>query len=382
MVPIRIRLYECYLLGMLILSRLLTITFRRKHDIWLIAERGEDARDNGYHLFKYMKNHHPNISVKYLIKADSPDRKKLAFASSDVINYGSFLHFIYLWRANYLISTHSMGYANHSLFLTLNNKFNIFGKRKRVFLQHGITKDDLPMLYYKNLKIDMFCTGAYPEYKFIKERFGYPEGVVKYTGFCRYDNLNRFVKKKQILIMPTWRKYINKNKFEESVFYTQYSNLLSNSNFVALLEKYGFKAIFYPHYEFQPLISSFKKLALSPLIEIADFNYDVQQLLKESAMLITDYSSVYFDMAYMSKPIIYFQFDNDEFRAKHYKRGYFREESLGTVTYDLEALLSELSKILCCGCKMKEEHLKYSNYFFKYRDSMNCERVYNSITSL
>ena len=46
-------------------------------------------------------------------------------------------------------------------------------------------------------------------------------------------------------------------------------------------------------------------------------------------MLITDYSSVYFDIAYMRKPIIFYQFDEEEFRRKHYQRGYLREENLG-----------------------------------------------------
>lgn len=42
--------------------------------------------------------------------------------------------------------------------------------------------------------------------------------------------------------------------------------------------------------------------------------YDVQQLLKESLLLITDYSSVFFDMMYMNKPVIFYQFDENQYR--------------------------------------------------------------------
>ena len=47
----------------------------------------------------------------------------------------------------------------------------------------------------------------------------------------------------------------------------------------------------------QRYISAFK--GFDNTIEIANWKeFDVQELLKESALLITDYSSVYFDMIY------------------------------------------------------------------------------------
>ena len=63
-------------------------------------------------------------------------------------------------------------------------------------------------------------------------------------------------------------------------------------------------------------------------------------MLKESSMLITDYSSVFFDVAYMHKPIIYYQFDRDAFRQGHYQEGYFSyDDGFGPVAFDTESLL-------------------------------------------
>ena len=59
---------------------------------------------------------------------------------------------------------------------------------------------------------------------------------------------------------------------------------------------------------------------------------DIQNLLKDSALMITDYSSVFMDFAYMEKPEIYFQFDEDQFRSTHYAKGYFdykKDEIIG-----------------------------------------------------
>ena len=30
----------------------------KKENVWLIAERGDEARDNGYSFFRYLKNYH------------------------------------------------------------------------------------------------------------------------------------------------------------------------------------------------------------------------------------------------------------------------------------------------------------------------------------
>ena len=51
-------------------------------------------------------------------------------------------------------------------------------------------------------------------------------------------------------------------------------------------------------------------------------------------------SSVAFDFAYLGKPVIYAQFDKEEFYEKHdYKAGYFNYErdGFGEVVYDLES---------------------------------------------
>lgn len=37
-------------------------------DVWLISERGYDARDNGYHLFKYINLNHPEVNIYYVIE--------------------------------------------------------------------------------------------------------------------------------------------------------------------------------------------------------------------------------------------------------------------------------------------------------------------------
>ncbi|UKI38154.1 MAG: CDP-glycerol glycerophosphotransferase family protein [Clostridiales bacterium] len=61
----------------------------------------------------------------------------------------------------------------------------------------------------------------------------------------------------------------------------------------------------YLHYELQKFSHLFKTDLQN--VKIADFkNYGVRELLTNSSLLVTDYSSVFFDFAYMRKPIFVF----------------------------------------------------------------------------
>ena len=99
----------------------------------------------------------------------------------------------------------------------------------------------------------------------------------------------------------------------------------------------------------------------------------MQKLLKESNILITDYSSVQFDFAYMDKAIIYFQFDEKEFYSKHYSKGYFDFKTMGfgPVCKTKEEVVEALK-----NNQNKSFYQERASSFFKYRDYNNSERIF------
>lgn len=351
--------------------------FFEKKTIFLVMERGNDARDNGFCFFEYVKDKHPEIDCYYAITKDSPDREKLQKYGQSIINYGSFRHYLMYCRATHVIDTHIHGYNKHVKRLHLNKN------QKHIFLQHGIIKDYIPDCCYSNTQVDMMICGAKPEYDFVNSSFGYPEGIVKYTGLCRFDKLLEYTPKRQILLMPTWRKWLTEKNIGESDYLKAYAGLMSDHRLSELLERHQVKLVFYPHHEMQPYLDSFISCASENIIIASKYEYDVQALLKESSMLITDYSSVFFDVAYMRKPVIYYQFDRDAFRQGHYQEGYFSyDNGFGPVAFDTESLLKYLEGYCENGFRMDEPYAKKAEEFFLYRDSKNCERVYNSIIGL
>ena len=101
-------------------------------------------------------------------------------------------------------------------------------------------------------------------------------------------------------------------------------------------------------------------------------------------MLITDYSSIHFDVATLKKPIIYYQFDKKEFFTNHYKKGYFsyEDDGFGKVIEKYEELITEIIRILNKDCNIDKLYADRIENTFKYLDKNNCKRVLEEIIKL
>ena len=360
--------------------------FKRKiENVWLISERGDEARDNGFAFFEYMQEMHPEIITRFVISKTSPDYKKLEKYKNNIIIYRSWRHFYYFINSRVLISTHIMGFSPEFRMMgKLERKNILYFKGVQVFLQHGITKDNSAGLYFENTHLNIFICGAKKEYDYVKKYFHY-NNEVKYTGFARYDNL---ISKEDntILLMPTWREnlyHLGDEEFVKTNYYKKYESLIKNVELNNTLKKYNYKLIFYPHYEIQKRLYLFKT-NLSNIIIGSSTNYSVPNLLRNTSLLITDFSSVYFDVAYMNKPVIYYHFDYDEYRKEHYKEGYFSyvNDGFGQIVNDEKELIEKIKYYFVNNFKIEEKYIERINDFFPTRDKNNSKRIYEKIVKI
>jgi len=360
-----------------------------KKELWLICEAENTARDNGYHLYKYIREYFPNDLCFYAINKGTSDYEKIK-EFGNIIQWASLKHWVYYLAADKNISTQKAGNPCAPIFYVLQ----VYGilKNTRVFLQHGVIKDDLPYIHYKNTKFRLFVCGAKAEYEYVREHFGYPEGYVQYLGLTRFDNLHENkIDNKQILIMPTWRNWLGREKnsfsrkeeFFKTDYYKFWNGFINNENFLKFVEDNKIIVYFYPHIHMHKFLKNFK--TSSKNIKIVDnSNIDIQTLLKESALLITDYSSVFMDFAYMNKPIIYYQFDKEKFYDSHYDIGYFNYEKdgFGDVAYNEKTIINHIITYIENNCNIKEEYKNRIKNTFKYLDRNNSERIYKEIKKL
>lgn len=109
-----------------------------------------------------------------------------------------------------------------------------------------------------------------------------------------------------------------------------------------------------------------------------------RDIFAESALVITDYSSVAFDFAYLRKPVLYCQFDREDFFARQFDKGYFDyvRDGFGEVTYNLDDTVNKIIEYMESNCTLKEQYRSRINRFFAFHDRNNCQRVYEAIKSL
>ena len=377
----------------MIVGYLASLPFRLVHrNIWLICERENEARDNGYWFFKYMCENHPEIESVYAINSDSPDFGKVA-PLGKTVNFGSLKHWICYFAAKRNVSSQKEGKPNAALCYVL--EVYLGARKNRAYIRHGICKDDQRWVYYDVTKMNLFVCSAQREYDFVKERFGYPEGAVQLLGLCRFDNLmTPHHVKRQIIVMPTMREWLrtvssDTEKYEghtniaNSEYFITWNSFLNNDELGKCLTDNGINLLFFPHASLQKYVGLFN--TKSDRITIASSaEYDVQTLLMESAMLITDYSSIYFDFAYMKKPLIYYQFDYEKYRKGQYQEGYFSyvNDGFGPVVTDEKTLITEIKRWIEQGLISNKKYVQRSNDFFTFQDDKNCERTYKAICEM
>ena len=109
---------------------------------------------------------------------------------------------------------------------------------------------------------------------------------------------------------------------------------------------------------------------------------DTQVLLYYTNILITDYSGIYFDFLLLKRPIIFYDYDFEEYnRVRGFLFDYY-EHTPGPKVKTQEELLKAIERYLENPSLDKEKRELLKNKFHKYTDGKASERVYNKIKEL
>ncbi len=372
------------------LSKYPNFSFRsRNKEIYLFQDRIDVADDNAYHLFKYACGVNDGVDKYFVVSSKSKQFDELS-RIGNVVEYGSFKHKLLMLFADKIITTHPYDTVINPFLDETNQRPLISGllNYKVYWLQHGVTKDNISDWMFKYQKdLSLIVTVSDDESKsFLEEGYGYDESIIQNLGFPRFDHLKKS-DNKQILIIPTWRKNITGNKgiFMASTYFNNLNSFLNSSKLLSMIKK-GYKIAFKPHPELLKYIKKDGEITDERFVDLFDIPDEIyvaldesyHDLLNNSSVLITDYSSVFFDFAYIKKPIIYYHPENDQY---HYEGSYFDYETMGfgDIFKTSEGLFEKLNGYVDNGCQMEEEYQKRVDKFFTYRDRNNCKRVYEWI---
>ena len=109
--------------------------------------------------------------------------------------------------------------------------------------------------------------------------------------------------------------------------------------------------------------------------------YNIYNLILKSSLLVTDYSSIFFDFSYLKKPVIYTHFDYDVYRNNDVPKGYFdyKKDGFGPICFDLNCTVTNIILKFQNNCFLERKYIIRIEKFFKYHDDNNCERLYSAI---
>lgn len=374
----------------LLLWRLLS--FKNKKYI-LINDRPEKACDNGEAIFKYINKKRPDLAkyTYFVMDNNNIDYQRLK-KYGKVVKLNSLKHkFLYL-NATKILTSH-----NAPLFYKAFPKTEKYYKDlmdyEYVWLQHGITYNDVSEGANRLHKgFDKVIVVANMEKKeFSKEKYMINEEDIILAGFPRFDYLEN--KPQNIItIAPTWRRSLTGNVksdgshetvdgYEESLYHQTYKKLLTSKKIKKLLKDNKYIIQFVIHPGMMGYIDHFYALANEYIKIIPPQEVIYSDIFSQSKLLITDYSSIFFDFAYLKKPEIFFQFDKEEFYSEHYHQSDFEHEkdAFGDVVKTVEELENKIEEYFNNNFQMEKKYIKRVEKTFAKIDRNNCKRTIEAI---
>jgi hypothetical protein len=360
-------------------------------------DRIHDAGDSGEILFRWLREHQPQVNAWFVLEKGTPDWKRLARAGhrDRLVAHGSLEWRLLMANALHLVSSH----ADDAVMLPPAILEFTRPRWKFTFLQHGVIKDDLSV--WLNAKdIDTFVTSTVHERASIAgdhTPYVFTTREVQLTGLPRFDRLrevaDRVGERDLLLVAPTWRhgllppaaegtqhRELSAGALAGSEFLRQWSAYLRADALTEAARRHGLRVAFMPHPNLQPLLPH---LDLPASVERLSYDGDVQEAFARARTLVTDFSSVAFNAAYLDRPVVYFQFDEDVVLGGGHvgRAGYFdyRRDGFGPVTTSTEDAVRETVAALDHGADPASPYRERIAATFPDRDGSCCARVFEAI---
>lgn len=381
-----------------LLARLPWIASRFR-DAWVFVDRHENADDNAEHLYRWVRQHHPEINAWFLLSPASPDWPRLKREGFRLVPPG-------LERKLLLLNSRQI-LSSHADYLFGGHDRAVYGALMRwcfTFLQHGTIKDDLSH-WLGPREFDRFITSSPAEYSSIvadDSNYPFTSREVRLTGLPRHDHLIRLAKArgpgptKRLLVMPTWRggafeerarnqsEAARRQLFADTEYAKAWSALLRSPALHEALQRHHWHMVFMPHLNSLPYLDVFDPPASVEVVSVLQGR--IQETLVDADAFLTDYTSVAFDMALLRKPIFYYQFDRELFfqGGHNWRPGYYDydRDGFGPVARHATDFVAQFSEFLQSGAQLPAMYRQRMEQAMPLDDELACQRTYDSVLAL
>lgn len=364
----------------------------KRKPIWMYLDKIYKGGDSSEYLYRYSCAQKDGIRHYYLVDKHATDYRRLKKDGYKPLVRGSIKHRLVFLMADMMVISNSTVFAFNNYGLPNSSFVRDLVDFHVCCVQHGMSVQKIAVAQNRlrdNTRL-YFCASKYeienlsrPIYDYV----GYD--ALKLTGVPRYDGLVDD-DKKQIMISPTWRMQaavpVRTNEgeqrdynplFKESTYYQVFNSLINDPRLIEAAKKYGYRIKYVLHPIVSAQVDDFDKNDYVDIIPaVGDMSYE--RMFCESSLMVTDFSGIQFDFAYMRKPLVYLHHKDI---PQHYEEGTFFYDTMafGEIAHDNDELIDLLIEYMASGCKMKEEYVRRADDFFYYNDRNNCERIYNTM---
>lgn len=342
-----------------------------------------------YTIFKYLLNTKKNKNSFYLIWKNNLSYEKImqeGVISFDIQgspnssdSYFLTKTFIPLLKCKYVIS---------SFYGSLPSKYRQFLKKNKFINLVGVGHG--PVLF-KTLIFDYpFCkqeewdkylvTNDIEKQIFIEN--GWTENKLISCGLPRYDCCKEIkTNEKKIFIFFTWRLTFEKeiNSIYSSKYLKRILEFVHNEELLNLLKSHEIKITMGLHHALIDIVN-FNINDFNIPIEIADTSNLIKEI-NTSSLFITDYSSIFFDSAYLNHPCIFWRIDSDdkylnETDKKDIENAMMQNHLIYNTFIDEKSVINCIKHYIENNFELEEEYKQKMEKFF-YTKSNNTEIFIN-----
>lgn len=361
-------------------------------NIWLIGgHAGDIYNDNSKFFYEYMLKNHKDVDIYWVINKESKVFDKIP---GKKLIRGSVKNYLYYYNAKAIVFSHapSADIAPYNFVVPVLNTFH--KNTVKVYLNHGTIsfKKRKPMDgRLKNIIDNLLksynvvtASSEFEENVMVNE-WGMDKNNVCIVGNARYDNLptNEHAQTRDILYTPTWRDWIkfDGENFTKSDYFINIMNFLNDERLNKILEEKDVNIKFYLHHLMHEFIDDIRENITGKRIIFLDKGVTLADEIRKSSANITDYSSVAIDFLYMNRPILFYQFDIDEYKEKIDSYIDLDNEMFGSLAYTKDEAVDKLIEIIDNDFEILESQKNERNKFFRYNDNKNCDRIYSAIVN-
>lgn len=334
--------------------------------------------DNSKYFFEFLYEKKSNEFDFYLLTKNKKLYTSLKNRFDHHIIYAFSLKAIFIYlRSKFVLITN----GNGDIFpFTPTNKHQIV-----INMWHAITFKNVGVLSKvkgqgkSNLSLNYFLVSSESERESMIRAFRYSEEVFKIFGIPRNDiyfkpEKRNTKKKTKIFYVPTFRDFTPTEFFPFSDFdKNELNDFLSNNNAEIIIK---------PHKRDSTNKRLLNIVKDNPNISIKTSvinDMDIQQMLLDCDILLTDYSSIFFDFLLLDRPIIYIPYDLEHYLEERGLLFDFDEVTPGDKALTQKEFIQSLKENIENPSKDHELRAAITQRFHQYNDGQASERLYNFI---